>query len=105
MKRIRKGSTFCEYFRRSAEIVISRMRAVFLHCFGKPPKSNTRIVNSVYVLFCAFKMFKMIERPADCEIRSVIRDFNARNVKLTDMWPIGSPETSVSNHLTLRNNP
>jgi hypothetical protein len=25
---------------------------------------------SVYVLFCAFKMFKMIECPANCEIKS-----------------------------------
>jgi hypothetical protein len=30
-------------------------------------------------------MFKMIERPADCEIRSVIRFLNARNVKLADI--------------------
>jgi hypothetical protein len=36
-------------------------------------------------LFCAFKMFKMIERPADCEIRSVISFLNARNMKLADI--------------------
>jgi len=30
-------------------------------------------------------MFKMIERPADCEIRSVIRFFNAKNVKPADI--------------------
>ena len=30
-KRIRKASTVCEYFRRSAEVVISRMRAFFIH--------------------------------------------------------------------------
>jgi hypothetical protein len=30
-------------------------------------------------------MFKMIERPADCEIRSVIRFLNARNVKPADI--------------------
>ena len=30
-------------------------------------------------------MFKMIERPADCEIRSVIRCLNARNVKPADI--------------------
>jgi hypothetical protein len=30
-------------------------------------------------------MFKMIERPADCEIRSVIRFLNATNVKPADI--------------------
>jgi hypothetical protein len=44
-----------------------------------------RKADSVYVLFCAFKMFKMIECPADCEIRFVIRFLNARNVKPADM--------------------
>ena len=30
-------------------------------------------------------MLKMIERPADCELRSVIRLLNARNVKPADI--------------------
>jgi hypothetical protein len=30
-------------------------------------------------------MFKMVEHPADCEIRSVIRFSNARNVKPADI--------------------
>jgi hypothetical protein len=30
-------------------------------------------------------MFKMIERPADCKIRSVIHFLNARNVKPADI--------------------
>jgi hypothetical protein len=30
-------------------------------------------------------MFKMIQHPADCEIRSVIRFVNARNVKPADI--------------------
>ena len=30
-------------------------------------------------------MFKMVKRPADCEIRSVIRFLNARNVKPDDI--------------------
>ena len=39
-------------------------------------------VNSRYVYVCslALNMFKTIERAADCEIRSVIRFLNARNV-------------------------
>jgi hypothetical protein len=44
-----------------------------------------RKADSVYVLFCAFKMFKMIEQPADCEIQSAIRFLNARNVKPADI--------------------
>ena len=44
--------------------------------------ANTRKAGGVHVLFCAFKMFKTIERPADCEMRSVIRFLNARIVKL-----------------------
>jgi hypothetical protein len=32
-------------------------------------------------------MFKMIQRPADCEIRSVIRFLNARNLKAADIHP------------------
>jgi len=34
----------------------------------------------VYVCSCALNMFKTIEEAADCEIRSVIRFVNARNV-------------------------
>jgi hypothetical protein len=45
---------------------------------------NTGKADSVYILFCAFKMFKMIEHPADCKIRSVIRFLNAGNIKLAD---------------------
>ena len=45
---------------------------------------NTKKADSVYVLLCVFKMFKMIERPADCKVRSVIRFLNTRNVKPAD---------------------
>jgi hypothetical protein len=44
-----------------------------------------RKADSVYVLFSAFKTFKVIERPAECEIRSVIRFLNARKVKPADI--------------------
>jgi hypothetical protein len=43
--------------------------------------ANTRKADSVYVLFCAFKMFEMIERTTDCEKQSVIHFLNARQVK------------------------
>jgi hypothetical protein len=47
-----------------------------------------RKADSVYILFCAFKMFKLIEHPADCEIRSVIHFLNARNLKPADIHQI-----------------
>ena len=47
--------------------------------------TNTRKADSVYVLLCVFKMVKMIEHPANCEIQSVIRFVNATNVKLADI--------------------
>jgi hypothetical protein len=55
----------------------------FLHWQATDP--NTTKADSVYVLFCAFKMLKMIELPADCEIRSVMRFLNARIVKPADI--------------------
>jgi hypothetical protein len=61
-----KVSTVYEYFRRSAEVVISRMRAVFPDSLRSHRRRYEK-ADSVYVLFCAFKMFKMIERPADCD--------------------------------------
>ena len=39
----------------------------------------------VYVCFSALNMFKTIEVAADCEIRSVIRILNARNVLLSEI--------------------
>jgi hypothetical protein len=42
--------------------------------------ANMRKADSVYV-FCAFKMFKMIEHPTNSEIQSVICFLNAINVK------------------------
>jgi hypothetical protein len=34
--------------------------------------------------YSVFKAFKMIKRPDDCKIRSVIHVLNAKNVKLAD---------------------
>ena len=44
-----------------------------------------RKADSVYIVFCAFKIFKIIKRPANCEIWSVIPFLNATNVKLADI--------------------
>jgi hypothetical protein len=52
------------------------MRATFFHIHWQATDINTRKAFSVYVLFCAFKVSKMIERPADCEKHSVIHFFN-----------------------------
>jgi hypothetical protein len=37
--------------------------------------------NHVDASLCVFKMFKKIEKPATCEMRSVIHFLNARNMK------------------------
>ena len=39
------------------------------------------IQNSVYASCCVFVMFKEIKNPAACEMRSVIRFLNAKNMK------------------------
>ena len=41
----------------------------------------------VYVCSCALNMFKTMEGAADCEIRSVIRFLNARNVLPSEIHP------------------
>jgi hypothetical protein len=47
--------------------------------------ANARKADSIYILLCAFKMFKMIKSPANCEIWSVVHFLNARNVKPADI--------------------
>jgi hypothetical protein len=46
---------------------------------------NKRKVDTVYILFCAFKMFKTIEDPANCEIQTVIHFLDPRNLKPADI--------------------
>jgi hypothetical protein len=41
--------------------------------------------NHIDASSCVFKMFKNIEKPVACEIRSVIRFLNARNMKPADI--------------------
>ena len=41
--------------------------------------------NSVYALCCVFIMFKKIENPTTCEMRSEIRFLNAKNMKLGEI--------------------
>ena len=49
----------------------------------------------VYVCSCAFNMFKTIEGAANCEIRSVIRFLNARNVLSSSCVDGGDTDGSV----------
>jgi hypothetical protein len=86
MRCIWKVSTVCEYFCRSAEI-ISRMRTAFL-IYWQATDANTRKAGSVYILLYVLKIFKMIQHPTNCEIWSLIRFLNARNVKLADIRQI-----------------
>jgi predicted RNA-binding protein (virulence factor B family) len=41
--------------------------------------------NHVYASSCVFKLFKKIEKPATCDMRSVIHFLNARNMKPADI--------------------
>lgn len=55
---------------------------------GMPCSSNDAIcigIVAVCCLQCQFKMFKTIDQPADCEIRSVIRFLTARNVSAAEI--------------------
>ncbi|KAG8282339.1 hypothetical protein J6590_108512 [Homalodisca vitripennis] len=54
-----------------------------MHCAQNDAISGEIVV--VCCCLCLFKMFKTIERPADCEIRSVIQFFTARNVSAADI--------------------
>ena len=66
MKRIRKVSTICEYFL----------------IYWQATDGSTR---KVVFTYSVFKAFKIIKRPDDCKIRSVIHVLNAGNVKLADL--------------------
>jgi hypothetical protein len=64
--------------------MVSCMYAVFPHSLASHRRQYEK-ADSVYILFSAFKMFKMIEHCTDCEIRSLIGFLNARNVKPADI--------------------
>ena len=62
----------------------ARAPSSFIH--WQATGTNTRKADSVYILFCVFKMFSMIECHANCAIQSVISFLIARNVKLADIY-------------------
>ena len=51
----------------------------FIPCQGTD--AICRHLNSVYASCCVFIIFKETENPAACEMRSVIRFLNAKNMK------------------------
>jgi len=61
-----------------------RMCAEFL-ILWQGTNAICRHSNSVDTLCCMFITFKKIENPAACEMRSVIRFFNAKNMKLVEI--------------------
>ena len=44
------------------------------------------VTNKLYFLFYVFKVFKIIESPAPCDVRSVILFFSARNLFTADIY-------------------
>jgi transposase len=57
-----------------------RMRAEFVGSFGKHGR-HLQIIEPRLQSSCVFTMFKKIEKPAACEMRSVILFLNAGNMK------------------------
>ena len=76
---IPKVRTFCAYLSRIFEAVTLRMCGDFLYQLKKRRRRFVKFVLCL-CLFLGLNMFKTIEGAADCEIRSVIRFLNARNV-------------------------
>jgi len=76
---IRKVSTFCAYLSRILETVTLRVCSDFLYQLRSHKFHFVKFVLCL-CLFLALSMFKTIGGAADCEIRSVIRVLNARNV-------------------------
>jgi hypothetical protein len=60
------------------------MRAVFVVLL-EGTEAIFKQSNHVHSSSCVFTMFKKIEKPAACEMRSLIRFLNARNMKLADI--------------------
>jgi len=81
---IRKVSAVCAYLSRILETAILRIRSDFCYHLRSHRSHFVKFV-FVYVCSCALYMFKTIEGPADCEIRSVICFWNARNVLPTEI--------------------
>ena len=52
---------------------------------GEGDDAILRSLFVVYALYCLVRMAKLIENPAACEIRSVIRFLNAKNTKPVDI--------------------
>jgi len=80
MRVIQKISSVCEYCHCSAVVTMVCMRAEFF-ILRQGTDAICRHLNSVYTLCCVFIMFKKIENPAACEMRSVIRFLNVKNMK------------------------
>ena len=76
---IRKVSTVCAYLSRILDTLTLRMCSDFLYQLRSHRRHFVKFVLCL-CLFLALSMFKTIEGAADCEIRSVIRFLNARNV-------------------------
>ena len=57
------------------------MRAEIVDSVARHGQAICRHSNSVYASCCVFIMFKKIENPAACEMRSVIQFLNSKNMK------------------------
>ena len=78
MRVIKKICSVCECCHCSAAVRMVRMHAKFVDSMARQVHRHS---NSVYASCCVFIMFKKIENPATCEMRSVIRFLNVKNMK------------------------
>jgi hypothetical protein len=69
----------CKYCRCSAAVTMVHISAEFVGPLGR--HAICRQSNRVYASSCVFTMFNKVDKPATCDMRSVIRFLNVRNMK------------------------
>jgi hypothetical protein len=83
MRRIHEISSVCKHCRCNSVVTMVRMRAEFAGPSGRHECNLQTTEPRLHIIL--FKMFKKIRKPATCEMRSVIRFLNARNMKPADI--------------------
>ena len=73
-------STVLKFLRYNAADGAMRMHTVYLHLLASDSRRYSKF-ERVYIRLYIIEMPLLIENPADCEIRSVIRYLSAKGVK------------------------
>ncbi|KAJ4425650.1 hypothetical protein ANN_27846 [Periplaneta americana] len=67
-------------------LLLFRILSVRKKHSGYGPRNETHRKKSPLCILCYFKMNDVIDNPADCEVRSVIRFLNARHLKPAEIY-------------------